>query len=239
MILEYPWQDETRTFECFDNPMSGMINGVILRGHTYPRIEFVDGVRTILDIGANIGASAVWFSLLYPEATIHAFEPGSEPWALFERNTADRPNVVGHHHGLFDRDLVVPLYRGVDDPMTASVSKGSETTEVADSIELRSLPEWMAANDVTEIDILKVDTEGCELPILRSIEALLPSVRVIYLEYHSEDDRKELDRVLGDTHIVVAGHVLQIHRGELTYVARDAFPSHEALMGNAVTVDLA
>ena len=117
-------------------------------------------------------ASAVWFSLLYPEATIHAFEPGSAPWELFERNTADRPNVVGHHHGLFDRDVEVPLYRGAEDPMTASVSRGTETTDEADTIELRSLPAWMDANGVRAIDVLKVDTEGCELPILRSIAEL-------------------------------------------------------------------
>jgi hypothetical protein len=96
----------------------------------------------------------------------------------------------------------------------------------------------MDANDVRTIDVLKVDTEGCELAILRSIAALLPSIPVIYLEYHSDDDRREIDRMLGDTHVVVAGHVFQIHRGELTYVARDAFPSREALEDGAVVVDL-
>ena len=88
------------------------------------------------------------------------------------------------------------------------------------------------------IDVLKVDTEGCELPILRSIAELLPSIPVIYVEYHSEDDRREIDRMLGDTHVVVAGHVFQIHRGELTYVARGAFPSAEALAEGAVVIDL-
>ena len=88
--------------------------------------------------------------------------------------------------------------------------------------------EWLEENSISTIDILKIDTEGCEVPILEALSDLLPSVKVIYLEYHSDDDRKAFDRLLGDTHLLLHGHMM-VHLGEVTYVARDAFESESEL----------
>ena len=38
-------------------------------------------------------------------------------------------------------------------------------------------------SDIKEISILKIDTEGCEVDILSSIENYLQNIDVIYLEY--------------------------------------------------------
>lgn len=42
----------------------------------------------ILDCGANIGASALWFARQYPRARVVAVEPESNNFALLEENTA-------------------------------------------------------------------------------------------------------------------------------------------------------
>ncbi|MEE9542246.1 MAG: FkbM family methyltransferase, partial [Thermodesulfobacteriota bacterium] len=42
--------------------------------------------RTILDIGANIGISSVYFANRYPEAKIFSFEPVPSNYALLEKN---------------------------------------------------------------------------------------------------------------------------------------------------------
>jgi hypothetical protein len=48
---------------------------------------------------------------------------------------------------------------------------------------------------------------------------------VVYLEYHSEEDRIALDELLRPTHILYAGSVAFPHRGEFVYVRNDAFPT--------------
>ena len=78
---------------------------------------------------------------------------------------------------------------------------------------------------VESVDILKVDTEGCEMPILRSLAGLLPRVGVVYVEYHDDDARLDIDRLLGATHLLCQGRVLAPHRGEFCYVARTRLPS--------------
>jgi hypothetical protein len=82
---------------------------------------------------------------------------------------------------------------------------------------------------ITAIDVLKIDTEGCEVPILESIAAWLPEMKAIYLEYHSERDRLAIDRMLCETHILVSGKVTYPHRGELCYVSYRSFPTPDYL----------
>jgi FkbM family methyltransferase len=48
----------------------------------------------IVDAGANIGASALWFGAEYPRAAIVAIEPEPETVAMLRKNLAGRPNMT-------------------------------------------------------------------------------------------------------------------------------------------------
>jgi Methyltransferase FkbM domain len=63
-------------------------------------------------------------------------------------------------------------------------------------------------------DILKIDTEGCERAILSSLKTRLPTIQVIYVEYHSNDDRIWIDAPLSPTHILSRGQVIHEHQGD-------------------------
>src|SRR5271156_3378543 len=41
--------------------------------------------KTVLDIGANVGAAALYFARLFPNARIYAFEPAPDNFAVLER----------------------------------------------------------------------------------------------------------------------------------------------------------
>ena len=235
--LTFQWDGEDREFECFDNPLSKLMCEAILSGGTYRTIPFVRDVDVVMDVGANVGAAAVYFSLAYPDATIHAFEPASRPLGLLRMNTDARPNVQVHDFGLYSGDLQVPLYRGTYDSAMSSVARGEGTGDESELITLRSVRAWLAENSIATIDVLKIDTEGCEVPLLETLGDLLPSVRVIHLEYHSEDDRKEFDRLLGDTHLLIHGQML-VHLGEVTYVAKNAYQSEDQLDRRPIKLEL-
>ena len=76
-----------------------------------------------------------------------------------------------------------------------------------------------------EIDFLSIDTEGSEIPIIESCPEAFLAAKVIYLEYHAEEDRRRIDGLLGDSHVLTAGRVHYPHRGEFAYVRKDAFLS--------------
>ncbi len=79
--------------------------------------------------------------------------------------------------------------------------------------------------------MLKVDTEGCEVAIFASLLDRLGEMKIIYLEYHSEADRRELDAMLSPTHHLYFGRLVG-DSGELLYLAHDLVPEQG-------TVDLA
>jgi hypothetical protein len=72
---------------------------------------------------------------------------------------------------------------------------------------------------VDRISVLKIDTEGCEVPILTDIAAMLPKVDILYLEYHSEQDRREIDAMLARDFTLGTAHAKHPHRGVLMYMA--------------------
>ena len=57
--------------------------------------------------------------------------------------------------------------------------------------------ESMAAKDLPDCTIMKVDTEGCELQIIsKYLETHEEHPAVIMFEYHRDDDRRKLDDLL-------------------------------------------
>ena len=232
-MLRFRLDEEEREFECFDNCLSRVTCQTILDGKSYPRIPFVQNVSVVMDVGANVGAASVFFSLSYPDATVFAFEPAGLPYGLLAANSESHANVKTHNFGLYSSDVEVPMYRGKYETGMSSVVQSESTRNESDVITLKSVRNWLADNSISRVDILKVDTEGCEVPILEAMADLLPAVKVIYLEYHNDDDRKEFDRILGDTHMLGHG-LMMFHLGEVAYVSKDVVRSESDLDTRAI-----
>jgi FkbM family methyltransferase len=222
-VLQFP--GGSLVFRVFKNEHSPRIASEILTGKTYPHVHFVVDVRTVVDIGANIGASAVFFALTYPHARVLAFEPASASYSLLARNVAQLPNVSAFPCGLYSQDKTVALYPGINDCVESSVCPSHRTSPHAEQIQLRSAERFMADQHIDSIDVLKIDTEGCEIHILRSLQRFLPTVKLLYVEYHSDRDRRLIDSLVADTHSLWRGHVPLLHRGEFCYLNKQLIPS--------------
>jgi FkbM family methyltransferase len=207
-------------FECADTIASRWVCNEILAGKTYPFLPFVDDVQVVFDVGANCGAATVYFARHYREATVHAFEPGSEPRFLLERNAAACPNVHVHPIGLYSVDQIVPLYKGDGDTMLASVVRRNVNLDDSEPVQLCAAGAWTVANGISRIDVMKVDVERCEVDVVESLAGLLPTVKVLYLEYDSREARRELERLLADTHELYIGSMF-LDQGECVYLRKD------------------
>lgn len=213
--------------ETFPGMFSPEVTRGILAGETYTIVPVLDEVRTVLDVGANLGAASVLFACHYPEATVHAFEPGPATYELLVRNTADFPSIVPHNFGLFDQDDQRPLYRGKGSPGEASIFRHPWVADESDMVEIRDASSWLEEAEIGQIDVLKVDTEGSELPIFRALRAHLSSVQAVYLEFHSKADFRELDAMLSPTHELAGGKLL-FENGELMYLQRERYDAFMA-----------
>ena len=216
-------------------PDEGNLEAIVLKvlsGQEYPTLRLPGWQpTTIIDVGANVGATALFFSLAYPEARIRCWEPSPSTATYLKSNTAWLPNVEVETTGLFDADAELRLYRGTVQCAQASVSVSVETR--ADDYEtIRLEPARAAIGAIEGPAILKIDTEGCEVPVLRDLGDNLDAFDVVYLEYHSDRDRRALDALLGERFSLWKASTHAVHRGTAAYLHQrvmDVWPQLGAL----------
>jgi FkbM family methyltransferase len=225
-IVETPLQHDTGfiRFRSFDTPLGKHICQQIFSGQTYPLLQIEGTVSTIVDIGANVGAATVYFALTYPAARVLAFEPDPACFELLRWNCQAFPNVAAFPYGLAEQDANVPLYLGEYDSVTNSIRPGAEVTTNYVPVDLRKASTVFAELGLETVDVLKVDTEGCEVEILKSLAPWLPRLGLVHLEFHCADDRLSIERMLTGSHLLCRGRIYNPHRGELCYVARERLP---------------
>lgn len=224
---------EPRAIE-FAYPAAGNMSTLvrkILGGGEYPILDLPNyEPRLIVDIGANVGAAALFFALRYPAAEVHCYEPSRLNVAFLERNIRSLPRIHAHPFGLHDRDQEIDLFLGAGQSMQCSVIRSVETGTVTERIQLqRARPELARIGLGGGGCLLKIDTEGCELPILRDLGGLLGGADLIYLEYHSESDRRNLDALLAEGFTLAYMRADYPHRGSALYAARRLFSTYPAL----------
>jgi FkbM family methyltransferase len=222
--LPFDFRGQRRIILVQNNILAIAVAKECLKLGQYPLLPYVKNVKVILDVGANIGASALYFASNYPEATIHAFEPTLDALRLLRKNIGGLSEIHVYAFGLLDRHDVLPLYHGDIDSVTNSMFRHKFTTDAYEPMVIYAAGNWLKRNAIPQIDILKIDTEGCEVRILTSILEHDISFNVLYVEFHSEEDRRSIDSMLYPEHSLVYAKIAEPHRGTLCYVSRQLVP---------------
>jgi FkbM family methyltransferase len=141
------------------------------------------GVRHILDLGANIGMSAVFLHRLFPDAEIACVEPspGNTPVLkrAIELNGIDGrifEGAIGAESGFVDLFLS-------ERPDCNSVIYGGEPAQTI-RVPQFSVPQIMEQMGWDSIDVLKLDIEGAEKGMFGEHSSWLNKVRYITGESH-------------------------------------------------------
>lgn len=201
----------------------------VLAGGEYPLLAQPDyQARVIVDVGAHVGCAALYFATSYPRAAVYSFEPAQASYRFLEENCRQLPNIRCFPYGLHERDGTLPLRYGATSSMQNSLSISPDTRAEGETVDLRRASAELRRLGLSEVSILKVDTEGCELPILRDLGEWLPRTDILYLEYHSEEDRRALDELLAPHFHLCRARADRVHRGSNVYAARrliERFPA--------------
>jgi FkbM family methyltransferase len=140
------------------------------------RAEF----RTVFDVGANVGQSALAYARAFPNARIVCFEPVAPAYAELLKNTARLPQIRCFEMGLGASEGPAQIHVGTDSRVSSIPNRRPGDT--AQPIRLATLAGFCRAHDIGQIDLLKIDTEGFELPVLRGATALLSSGAVRFIQ---------------------------------------------------------
>ncbi|MBM3347331.1 MAG: FkbM family methyltransferase [Betaproteobacteria bacterium] len=154
-------------------------------------------VATIVDVGANVGGSILFWKSIYPEARIHCFEPIPANFEVLKRNCESLPGVTPYNEALGEEDGEITFIHSPSSGNEGGWSvfqRGAGGGEEKLRVPIRKSGTRLGSLGVTRIDILKVDTEGAERMIIKGLgDWLLSQTRYICGELHGERDFELLD----------------------------------------------
>jgi FkbM family methyltransferase len=144
------------------------------------RFETRKDAPLIIDGGANVGLSVLYFKRAYPQSRVIAFEPDPDLFQVLARNCAafQLTDIELVPKALWTEDTIVKFDReGAD---AGRIMADTESFQAVDVSTCR-LGDYLDQ----EVDLLKLDLEGAEVDVLLDCVDRLRNARKIIVEYHS------------------------------------------------------
>ncbi len=132
-------------------------------------------IKTVLDVGANAGAFATTVHALFPDATVHAFEPLPDVYAALKQRASSLSRLRVHNLGLGEQDGELVFHRTQQDVSSSFLQPGatferlsgitSETDDIR--VAVRALDSVAAEQKFEGPLFVKLDVQGYEDRVIR------------------------------------------------------------------------
>lgn len=161
---------------------------------TYPReINNIDKaigllkIKTVLDVGANIGQFSFTLKKLFPHLEIYSFEPNNEIFALLEKNSGSL-GIQVYNCAIGSKTGKKTFFYSTDASAEGSFIKENLSQNYLRKdvkkiqVDMLNLTKknLKKLNIPQKIDLLKIDAEGAEIEVLKSLKEL--NFNYLYIE---------------------------------------------------------
>lgn len=150
----------------------------------------------IFDVGGNVGQTILRYKNLFPEATIHSFEPNPDIFPTLKENEEKYRHVFTYNLAVGSREGEMKFYKNDTSiysspyPMNDSFNHNAYVDEAYEKesevmmVPMTTLTNFTHQQGIEHIDILKMDIQGGEIEALKGFEKYLEEQRIdiIYTE---------------------------------------------------------
>jgi FkbM family methyltransferase len=165
-----------------------------------PQPNVLGSVRRIVDVGANVGYSLIYWGRIYPEACIDAFEPHPDHVEVLRQNL--------RLNGMEAIVKIHPVAAGTSNKSAYLSDAGAISAIVPGELDGDMEPQtgvipinivdfFETMRDVP-IDLLKLDCEGAEYELLMDKRFERMSIRNLVMEWHASPARPQADTEIVD-----------------------------------------
>lgn len=142
----------------------------------------------IIDCGANMGLSILYFKRMFPNAEIDAFEPDHNIFGILQKNTETYfpdQSVRVHEKAIWMKETELEFFS--DGGLSGSMVVDFADTKVTTKIKTVDLKKYLNR----PVDFLKIDIEGAENEVIFDLKGHLSQVKNLFLEFHGIKNTKQ------------------------------------------------
>ena len=160
-------------------------------------------IINLIDVGAHHGETIKLFNIKFNICNIYAFEPSYKNFKVLEKKTKNIKNTnlrvynhgIGEIEGLFD-------FNESDESQSSTLVKINYNSKYYKrkknllrflkkkdlffntKVNIKTLSNFFEDQKIDNVEILKIDTEGYDFNVIKSLEKKLSLINYIYFEHH-------------------------------------------------------
>ncbi len=146
-------------------------------------------VRTVFDVGANEGQTAVAVLKAFPGATVHAFEPVAGTFETLRLTVGADPRIQLNQAAVSSTAGIVHIQ--VQSQLSHLVPASAAGGLGVESVAAVTLDMYCEQHGIARIDLLKTDTEGHDLEVLKGAGRLLSAGKIDWVFVEVTFDRHD------------------------------------------------
>lgn len=170
--------------------------------------------KTIVEVGAHDGTDTITLHSMFPSAKIFAFEPHPGNYQKLKKATKELKNIKAFESGLGSKSSRAVLW---DHAIHASGSQHATLSRdvmrkihnskaIGVKVNITTLDNIAKENKISQIDFLKIDTEGHELEVLNGAKSLINKGRISYIQLEFNSMNAITKVFLGDFMKLLKGY---------------------------------
>lgn len=156
--------------------------------HIFKNITDREKILCCFDVGANIGQTAKKFLSYFPNSTIYCFEPILQTYQQLNKNVQEFSRIKAYNLGMgSDKDNIEIFHRD-NSELNSLVGRLNENAKLSGAtsefIKVDTIDNFVKEEDISKIDILKSDTEGFDMEVLKGAKYCLENqlIDLLYIE---------------------------------------------------------
>ena len=153
-------------------------------------------IKVVFDVGANVGQFCMHCSEVFDEADIYSFEPIKDTFDVLKNRTKGIKNISCFNHAFGDQKGVEKVFLQADSKVNSLnplVNIQKKDDQKSQQIEIDTVDLFCENKKIEKIDLLKIDTEGFDLNVLKGSAKMLSDgkVKFLFIEVtHDKDNPK-------------------------------------------------
>ena len=188
---------------------------------------------SILDVGANQGKWATAISKRFQNATVHAIEADPKTYGSLKKNV-EKIDAIKPVNIALDSTTGIVSFNSHENSLLSSIADLSDVGGRIEQFQVlaETLDEFVSKRQINDLKLIKIDTEGHDLNVLKGGGETLanPSLDFLVLEFGiDESDQRHVNLNLLISFLEKAGFYLRTLGGW-------GLHNRESIYGNAIFV---